>query len=156
MAQSQDERVRLRFDRVFRPDTDEAKVVQYIDTIAPECVAKADLVQKLICMMYLPFALSELRSSQESLSLADRLVSIRSIYELESVIQQILELSGISDPRFGPGDVGEVGEPHLAMKTTPDSATSEPKTIGVDPSAEDNDTELLQEEMRSTASRMML
>ena len=148
--------IRLRIDRSFDIDTDPAKALQYLEVVANrECRSKIELLQDLICLRYLPFAL------EGSLSMQDRSKVFRSVYELESAIQQILALWGISDPRVRNGslialnspDGPNVAEQQEAQATNAKvNPTSSPDVEEVEEVEDDTAVDGL----RSTVGRMMI
>lgn len=154
MAQTE---VRLRIDRSFAIDTDPAKALQYLSVVAnQESRAKIDLIQELICRHYLPFAL------EGSLSTVDRSKVLRSVYALESEIQQILALWNMSDPRFRV-EAQDVSE-RLDVQSVATHAMVNPMfspDVESEAGAEVVETEEVDDEtamdgMRSTVSRMII
>ncbi|MEM9215678.1 MAG: hypothetical protein AAGD25_15225 [Cyanobacteria bacterium P01_F01_bin.150] len=165
---SKDNKIRLRFDRLFKPGTPLAKVAQYLERFSQDGTdTKADQIQEWLCIRYLPFTFDDFQDKEA------QLVAVRSIYALETVIREILVLWDIPDPRIASGDAarmpcssvqGESFEPvndisveapsNLSAESPLDLSAEAPLDLGAD-DTDDDDTAFL-EGTRSTVSRMLI
>ena len=90
---SQDE-IRFRFSRNVAVDSALGQMAKYISSFASQRGrTQSDLLFELVCARYLPFGFQDLTS------VSSRIEAIRSIYFLESSIQEILTFYGMDDPR---------------------------------------------------------
>lgn len=144
--------IRLRFDRVFKLGTDAAKVAQYLETLSQNGTdQKADHIENLICLRYLPFAIGDFQSSK------GQALALRSIYAFESVIQQLLVLSGLSDPRVrSENNLNGTETPNNLNGTEASSESANVSLMEEEPDSIDTDEEFPVDDMQSVMRRMVI